>query len=59
MATKERAFLDTIYINKDYHFDNLLPLDWEQIFVILPIYQNRRMTEKVKQFYALRSDNAQ
>lgn len=51
IASKERAFLDTIYINKDYHFDNLSPLDWDKVFEILPIYNNKRMTKKVKEFF--------
>ena len=51
IASKERAFLDTIYINKDYHFDNLSPLDWDKVFEILPIYSNQRMAKKVKEFY--------
>lgn len=51
MASKERAFLDTIYINKDYHFDNLSPLDWDKIFEVLPIYENKRMTRRVKEFF--------
>ncbi len=51
IASKERAFLDTIYINKDYHFDNLSPLDWEKVFAILPIYHNHRMARKVKEFF--------
>lgn len=52
VASKERAFLDTIYINKDYHFDNMMSLDWEKIFEILPIYGNQRMAKKVQEFYA-------
>ncbi|OGT05980.1 MAG: hypothetical protein A2X78_02795 [Gammaproteobacteria bacterium GWE2_37_16] len=51
VATKERAFLDTLYINKDYYFDNLVPLDWDKVFAILPIYQNQRMNKKVKELY--------
>ena len=51
IATKERAFLDTIYINKDYHFDNLSPLDWDRVFEMLPMYNNKRMAKKVKEFY--------
>ena len=51
IASKERAFLDTIYINKDYHFDNLSPLDWDKVFEILPIYNNKRMARKVKEFF--------
>lgn len=50
-ATRERAFLDTIYINKDYHFDNLKPLDWDKVFEIIPIYGNKRIIKKVKEFY--------
>jgi len=50
-ASKERAFLDTIYINKDYHFDNLSPLDWDKVFEILSIYENKRMAKRVKEFF--------
>lgn len=50
-ATKERAFLDRIYISKDYHFDNLGVLDWEKVFEILPIYHNKRMEKKVKTYF--------
>ncbi|PIW91073.1 MAG: hypothetical protein COZ91_02480 [Candidatus Nealsonbacteria bacterium CG_4_8_14_3_um_filter_39_7] len=51
MATKERAFLDRIYVSKDYHFDNLNALDWNKVFEILPIYNNKRMEKKVKQYF--------
>ncbi|MDD4409537.1 MAG: hypothetical protein PHW52_02665 [Candidatus Pacebacteria bacterium] len=51
IASKERAFLDTVYLNKDYHFDNLTPLDWNKVFSILPIYGNKRMVEKVNDYY--------
>ncbi len=51
MATKERAFLDRIYISKDYHFDNLDVLNWDKVFEILPIYHNKRMDKKVKTYF--------
>ena len=51
MATKERAFLDRIYISKDYHFDNLDGLDWDKVFAILPIYNNKRMEKKVNVYF--------
>lgn len=51
IATKERAFLDIIYLNKDYHFDNLAPLNWDKAFEILPIYDNKRMTKKVNKIF--------
>jgi hypothetical protein len=50
-ATRERAFLDTLYLNTDYHFDNLSGLDWKKVFEILPIYHNKRMTKKVEAVY--------
>lgn len=50
-ATKERAFLDRIYISKDYHFDNLDVLDWDKVFEILPIYRNKRMHKKVQEYF--------
>ncbi|MFA5793408.1 MAG: type IV toxin-antitoxin system AbiEi family antitoxin domain-containing protein [Candidatus Gracilibacteria bacterium] len=51
MATKERAFLDRIYVSKDYHFDNLTVLDWDKVFEILPAYNNKRMEKKVGMYF--------
>jgi len=51
IATKERAFLDRIYVSKDYHFDRLDPLDWDKVFEILPIYNNKRMAKKVNEYF--------
>lgn len=47
VATKERAFLDMLYVSGNYHFDNIHSLDWERVFDILPIYANKRMSKKV------------
>jgi hypothetical protein len=49
LAIKERAFLDMLYLNTDYHFDNLDGVDWEKVFEILSIYRNKRMGKKVKE----------
>lgn len=51
IATKERAFLDTIYRSKKYYIDNLSPLDWDKVFEILPIYNNKKMAKTVKKYY--------
>lgn len=51
IAIPERAFLDVVYLNKDYHFDNLSALDWEKVFEILPIYENKEMEARVKKYY--------
>jgi len=51
VASPERAFLDTVYINRDYHFDNLSSLSWDKVFKILPIYKNKIMLKKVEKLY--------
>ncbi|MFW6174046.1 MAG: type IV toxin-antitoxin system AbiEi family antitoxin domain-containing protein [Elusimicrobiota bacterium] len=48
IATPERAFLDLIYLSKDYYFDNLSPINWSRVNKILPIYSNKRMKKTVE-----------
>jgi len=51
IASPERAFLDVVYLNKDYHFDNLINIDWDKVDTILPIYGgNKRMEMKIKRY---------
>lgn len=50
-ATPERAFLDVMYLNADYYFDNLRVLDYKKVVELLPIYNNRRMEARVKQLF--------
>ena len=57
IASKERAFLDTIYRSKDYHFDNLSPLNWDKVFELLQIYENKKMEKKVKEYYKYYKSN--
>lgn len=57
IASKERAFLDRIYISSDYHFDNLDVLDWKKVFEILPIYNNKKMEKKVNQYFKFYNSN--
>lgn len=53
LASKERAFLDTLYVNADFHFDNLRSIDWGKTMSFLPIYDNLRMSKKVNQLFSL------
>jgi len=53
IASPERAFLDVVYSNKEYHFDNLSPLNWEKVFEILPIYKNKNMEKRVNKYKKL------
>jgi hypothetical protein len=47
IASAERAFLDLVYLNSNYYFDNLNPLNKEAIFKLLPIYQSQTMNERI------------
>lgn len=53
IATKERAFLDILYMNADYQFDNYRSINWDIVFDILPIYSNQRMAKRVTRLYEL------
>jgi hypothetical protein len=48
IATPERAFLDILYLNARYYFDNLNPLDKNLITKLLPIYNSKILTARVK-----------
>lgn len=50
-ATPERAFLDVMYLNADYYFDNLRPLDYKTIIGMLPMYNCKRMEVRVKRLF--------
>ena len=52
MAMPERAFLDILYLNKDFYFDNLEPLDKHKIDKIIPAYKSISLQKRVhKLFY--------
>jgi predicted transcriptional regulator of viral defense system len=50
-ATKERAFLDRLYVSKDYHFDNLHGIDWEKVSSLAPIYHNKRLIKNLEKYH--------
>jgi len=58
IATKERAFLDTILFYKDYHIDNLSPLNWELVNEISKIYSNKALEKRVSEYYKIYKANA-
>ena len=50
IATPERAFLDTLYLNGFFYFDNIKQLDITKVNQLLPIYNSVsliRNTEKI------------
>ena len=50
-ATPERAFLDTLYLNGFFYFDNIKPLIISKIYELLPIYNSASLMKKVEKFF--------
>ncbi len=50
IASKERAFLDTLYIYGETFFDNLEGLDWWKVKELVKIYKSKKL-EKLLQTY--------
>jgi len=46
IATAERAFLDTLYLNGFFYFDNIKPLNTNKIYELLPIYNSTSLTRE-------------
>jgi hypothetical protein len=47
IASPERAFLDLLYLEKDYYFDNLNPLNRELILKLLPVYRSKALSRTI------------
>jgi len=51
IASVERAFLDAIFLYKDYHFDNLGGVDWEKVHELKTIYESKVFEKRVEDYY--------
>jgi hypothetical protein len=51
IATPERAFLDILYLNKEYYFDNLNPLNKDLIYKLLPLFQSKILEQKASKYF--------
>lgn len=47
IASRERAFLDMLYLNPDYHFDNLSGIDWTRCGELISVYDNRALAKRL------------
>jgi len=50
IATKERAFTDAIYLNKNYLFDDIKSLDWEKVIDLKNIYENKAFEKRIENY---------
>lgn len=53
VASKERAFLDAVYLYHSYHFDNLGVLNWEEVMAIKKIYFSKILEKRVNDYYQI------
>jgi len=51
IATPERAFLDMLYLNSRYYFDNLHILDKKKVAALLPVYDSQALEKRVKKLF--------
>ncbi len=50
IADKERAFLDMLYLNSDYYFDNLENIDWNKCQEMVKIYQSKKLNNLIQKY---------
>lgn len=50
IATKERAFLDSLYLYGDIYFDNLNGIDWAKCAEMVPLYRNKAFARRFSQY---------
>lgn len=53
IATLERAFLDALYIYKNYHFDNLGVVDWKKVESLKRIYKSKVLEKRIKEYFKI------
>ncbi len=56
-AGAERAFLDAVFLYKNYHFDNLGMLDWNKINELKNIYKSQALEKRIKEYYKIKKEN--
>jgi len=47
-ACRERALIDLSYLEKDFYFDNLKDINWQNVFDLALIYDNKSLIKRLK-----------
>ncbi|MDD9899201.1 MAG: hypothetical protein OXU45_09420, partial [Candidatus Melainabacteria bacterium] len=53
IASKERAFLDRLYLFGETHYDNLHPLDWDLCYQLVSIYEQKSLVKSLDSYYQI------
>lgn len=48
IASPERALLDLMYLNTTYYFDNLSSINKKELLRLVPIYNSKALTERIR-----------
>ena len=51
IASRERAFLDMLYLHGDFYFDNLSQIAWDKCFEMILIYRNKAMAKRLDSYF--------
>lgn len=57
IASPERAFLDAVYLYKNYHFDNLEPLNWDRIMELKNLYQSHVLDKRIEEYRQIKKES--
>ena len=55
-ASPDRAFLDMIYLQPKYYFDNLDAVNWEKCLELVKIYNNKQLIKRLSEYQKKYSD---
>lgn len=53
IATKERAFLDMLYLNGEMYFDSINTLNKKTVLDLLSIYESKALEKRVKKMFKI------
>ena len=57
IASPERAFLDAVFLYKNYHFDNLSGLNWDKIMELKNLYESKIFNKRIEEYYQIYKEN--
>lgn len=57
VATTERAFLDSLYLFPNSHFDNLAEINWDFCSEIVEIYENNSLKKRLEKYQKFQEEN--
>jgi len=49
-ASRERAFLDMLYLYPEYYFDNLRSIDWDKCEELVLVYKKKALITSLKEY---------